>query len=241
MAGAVRPISETHLAEAAARVTPHLVEDEVLNVIQNDVLRGDHIEIKSHAREMLDKGIEAQDILQQGMISAMEVISERFKAGDVFIPEVLLSARAMNEALLVLEPYLASDKMKVSGRILMGTVRGDMHDIGKNMVITMLRGVGFEIQDMGANVATEKIVDKVSEYKPDILGLSALLTTTMLEMKRVIDALKAKGLRHPLKVMVGGAPVNEKFAKAIGADAYAADAGEAVDVAKRLMKPSTKA
>ena len=124
----------------------------------------------------------------------MEVISERFKAGDVFIPEVLLSARAMNEALLVLEPYFASDKKKVSGRILMGTVRGDMHDIGKNMVITMLRGVGFEIQDMGVNVATEKIVDKVSEYKPDILGLSALLTTTMSEMKRVIDALKAKGL-----------------------------------------------
>jgi len=241
MAGSVRPVSEAHLAEAAARVTPHLVEDEVLNVIQNDVLRGDHIEIKSHAREMLDKGIEAQDILQQGMISAMEVISERFKAGDVFIPEVLLSARAMNEALLVLEPYLAGDKKKVSGRILMGTVRGDMHDIGKNMVITMLRGVGFEIQDMGVNVATEKIVDKVSEYKPDILGLSALLTTTMSEMKRVIDALKAKGLQHTLRVMVGGAPVNEKFANAIGADAYGADAGEAVDVAKRLMKQSTKA
>lgn len=148
--------------------------------------------------------------------------------------------RAMNEALLVLEPYLASDKKKVSGRILMGTVRGDMHDIGKNMVITMLRGVGFEIQDMGVNVATEKIVDKVSEYKPDILGLSALLTTTMLEMKRVIDALKAKGLRHTLRVMVGGAPVNEKFSKAIGADAYGADAGEAVDVANRLMKRSTK-
>ncbi len=123
----------------------------------------------------------------------------------------------------------------------MGTVRGDMHDIGKNMVITMLRGVGFEIQDMGVNVATEKIVDKVSEYKPDILGLSALLTTTMLEMKRVIDALKAKGLRHTLRVMVGGAPVNEKFSKDIGADAYGADAGEAVDVAKRLMKQSAKA
>ncbi len=123
----------------------------------------------------------------------------------------------------------------------MGTVRGDMHDIGKNMVITMLRGVGFEIQDMGVNVATEKIVDKVSEYKPDILGLSALLTTTMLEMKRVIDALEAKGLRHTLRVMVGGAPANEKFATAIGADAYGADAGEAVDVAKRLMKRSTKA
>lgn len=149
--------------------------------------------------------------------------------------------RAMNEALLVLEPYLASDKRKVSGRILMGTVRGDMHDIGKNMVITMLRGVGFEIQDMGVNVATEKIVDKVSEYKPDILGLSALLTTTMLEMKRVIDALKAKGLRHTLRVMVGGAPVNEKFSKSIAADEYGADAGEAVDVAKRLMKQSTKA
>ena len=233
--GAARPISETQLAEAAARVTPHLVEDEVFKIIQEDVLTGNHIEIKGHAQEMLDKGVNAQNILQRGMISAMEVISEKFKEGDIFIPEVLLSARAMNEALLVLEPYLASEKREVSGKVLMGTIHGDMHDIGKNMVITMLRGVGFEIQDMGVNVPTERIVEKVLEYQPDILGLSALLTTTMPEMRKVIDALEAKGLRNNVKVMVGGAPVNDKYAKDIGSDGYAPDAGEAVDLAKKLM------
>ena len=234
--GAARPISETQLAEAAARVTPHLVEDEAFKIIQEDVLTGNHIEIKGHAQEMLDKGLGAKDILQCGMISAMEVISEDFKTGEIFIPEVLLSARAMNEALLVLEPYLASEKREVSGKVLIGTIHGDMHNIGKNMVITMLRGVGFEIQDMGVNVPTEKIVEQVSEYKPDILGLSALITTTMPEMRKVIDALEAKGLRNNVKVMVGGAPVNDKYAKDIGSDGYAPDAGEAVDLAKKLME-----
>ncbi|MEE9419864.1 MAG: corrinoid protein, partial [Desulfatiglandaceae bacterium] len=234
--GGARPISEAQLAEAAARVIPQLVEDEVFKVIQDDVLKGNHIEIKRHAKEMLGKGVSAKDVLHRGMISAMEVISEQFKAGDVFIPEVLLSARAMNEALLVLEPYLASEKKEVRGRVLIGTVQGDMHDIGKNMVIAMLRGVGFEIQDMGVNVPTERIVEQVSEYKPDILGLSALLTTTMPQMKKVIDALKDRGFRERVKVIIGGAPVNEKFAKAIGADGYAPDAGEAVDLVKKLVK-----
>ena len=234
--GGARPISEAQLAEAAARVIPQLVEDEVFKVIQDDVLKGNHIEIKRHAKEMLGKGMSAKDVLHRGMISAMEVISEQFKAGDVFISEVLLSARAMNEALLVLEPYLASEKKEVRGRVLIGTVQGDMHDIGKNLVIAMLRGVGFEIKDMGVNVPTERIVEQVSEYKPDILGLSALLTTTMPQMKRVIDALKDRGFRERVKVIIGGAPVNEKFAKAIGADGYAPDAGEAVDLVKKLVK-----
>jgi len=234
--GGARPISEAQLAEAAARVIPQLVEDEVFKVIQDDVLKGNHIEIKRHAKEMLGMGMSAKDVLHRGMISAMEVISEQFKAGDVFIPEVLLSARAMNEALLVLEPYLASEKKEVRGRVLIGTVQGDMHDIGKNMVIAMLRGVGFEIKDMGVNVPTERIVEQVSEYKPDILGLSALLTTTMPQMRKVIDALKDRGFRERVKVIIGGAPVNEKFAKAVGADGYAPDAGEAVDLVKKLVK-----
>jgi len=234
--GASRPISETQLAEIAERVTPQLSEDKVFKIIQDDVFMGNHKEIQRHAQEMLDRGLNAQDILHRGMISAMEVISERFKAGDVFIPEVLLSARAMNEALLILEPYLAREKKEARGRVLMGTVQGDMHDIGKNMVITMLRGVGFEIQDMGINVSTEKIVEQVSGYRPDILGLSALLTTTMPEMKKVIDLLKARGLRNAIQVMIGGAPVNEKYARDIGADGYAPDAGEAVELTKTLMK-----
>jgi 5-methyltetrahydrofolate--homocysteine methyltransferase len=234
--GAVRPVTESRLAEAAARVAPHPVEDEAFKDIQDDVLKGDHIGIKRHVQESLDRGLDARDILQRGMISAMEVIGENFSTGDVFIPEVLLSARAVNEALAILEPYLASAKGEASGKVLIGTVRGDMHDIGKNMVITMLRGVGLEIQDMGVNVATEKIVEQVSEYKPAVLGLSALLTTTMPVMRQVIDALQEAGLRNKVRVMVGGAPVNAKYAKDIGADGYAADAGEAVSLAKELMK-----
>jgi len=234
--GAYRPISEGQLVEAGARVVPQVVEDEVFKVIQDDVFKGDHIGIRRHAQEMLDKGLNAKDILQRGMISAMEVIGERFTAGDIFIPEVLLSARAMNEALSVLEPWLASEEREVSGRVLMGTVRGDMHDIGKNMVSTMLRGVGFEIRDMGVNIPTEEIIEEVEGYKPHILGLSALLTSTMPEMKGVIDALRARGVRDSIQVMVGGAPVNEKFARDIGADGYAPDAGEAVQLAKKLME-----
>ena len=234
-AGAYRPISEGQLAKAEARVMTQVLEDEIFKPIQDDVLKGNHIEIKVHTREMLDKGLNAQDILQRGMIAAMEVIGERFKAGDVFIPEMLFSARAMDEALSVLGPYLASDKKEVGGRALIGTVRGDMHDIGKNLVVTMLRGVGFEVRDMGINVPTEEIVRQAQEHKPDILGLSALLTTTMPEMKKVIDALTAKGFRDSIKVMVGGAPVNDKFARDISADGYAPDAGEAVTLAKRLM------
>jgi len=234
--GAAPAISQNQLTWAVARLAPQHVEDQTFKVIQDDVLGGDHTEIKAHAQELLDRGFDAHDILQRGMISAMELISERFRCGDVFIPEVLLSARAMNEALLVLEPHLASEKEKVIGKVLVGTVHGDMHDIGKNMVLTMLRGVGFEIQDMGVNVPTQRVVEQVSEWQPDILGLSALLTTTMPEMQKVIDLLKARGLRGSVRVMVGGAPVNEKFAKHIGADGYAPDAGEAVQLARRLME-----
>jgi len=233
--GAARPISETQMAEVAARISKELAEDEDLKVIRDDVLKGNHMEIGLHVQEMLKKGFKANDILRRGMLAAMEVVGEKFKAGEVFIPEVLLSARAMNEALRVLEPYLATEKKEASGKILIGTVWGDLHDIGKNMVITMLRGVGFEVRDMGVNVPTEQIVREVEEYKPDILGLSALLTTTMPEMKKVIDTLRDRGLRKHVKIMVGGAPVNERFAKEIGADGYAPDAGEAVSLAKSLM------
>jgi len=233
--GAVPLLSGSQLTSAVAPVTPQLFEDETFKVILEDVLKGKHVDIKRHAQEILDRGVNAQDILQRGMISAMELISERFKCGDVFIPEVLLSARAMDEALLVLEPYLTSEKEEVIGKILVGTVHGDMHDIGKNMVITMLRGVGFEIQDMGVNVPTERIVEQVSEYQPDIVGLSALLTTTMPEMKKVIDLLKTRGLRGSVRVMVGGAPVSQSWADDIGADGYSENALTAVQAAKDLL------
>ncbi len=234
--GAFRPVSGIQLKEARARVTPQLVEEELFKDVQYDVLKGSHTDIKRHVQVLLDKGIDAQDILNRGMLSTMEVIGERFKVGEVFIPEVLLSARAMNEALSVLEPHLAVAKKEAKGKVLIGTVRGDMHDIGKNMVSTMLRGVGFEVRDMGINIPMEDIVRQVAEHKPDILGLSALLTTTMPEMKKVINVLDAKELRSDVRVMVGGAPVNEKFAKDIGADGYAQNAGEAVSLAKKLLQ-----
>ena len=235
-AGAFRPVSETQLKKGAASVVREVVRDEDFQAVQEDVLSGNHQDITGHVQGLLDKGFNAKDILNRGMLSTMEVIGEKFKTGAVFIPEVLLSARAMNEALKVLEPYLAKEKKEASGKILIGTVRGDLHDIGKNMVVTMLRGVGFEVEDLGINLPVEEFVNQVEAHQPDILGMSALLTTTMPEMRKVIDALSEKGLREKVKVMVGGAPVNEKYARDIGADGYAQGAGESVDLAKKLLQ-----
>ncbi len=235
-AGAVRPLTDAQLKAAAGRVAPNAVPDEIFQAVHADVLAGNDADIQMHVQGLLERGVGAKDILNRGMLAAMEVIGGRFRDGTVFIPEVLLSARAMNAALAVLEPHLSKEKKDASGRILLGTVRGDLHDIGKNMVATMLRGVGFEVVDLGINILADDFVDKVVQHRPDILGLSALLTTTMPEMKKVIDLLVARGLRAKVKVIVGGAPVNEKFARDIGADAYGADAGSSVDLAKKLLR-----
>lgn len=236
-AGADRPLTQGQIQQAGERVTPRpAVDAEAFQGIQERVLKGDHKNIKDDVKAMLDRGFKAQDLLNRGMLSAMEIIGERFRDGSVFIPEVLLSARAVNEALTVLEPHLASVDQESSGTVMIGTVRGDLHDIGKNMVLTMLKGVGYQTIDLGVNVKTEDFIHQATEKRPDILGLSALLTTTMPEMKRVIDALKSAGLRETLKVIVGGAPVNHKFAEHIGADGYAEDAGEAISLVKQLMK-----
>lgn len=233
-AGGFRPVSREQ-TKKPVRLEAETVADDTFQAVQEAVFLGDHTGIKACVKQLLDRGVSAQNILERGMIWAMEAIGRRFKRGEVFIPEVLLSARAMNEALKVLEPHLAGERMDRGGRVLIGTVRGDLHDIGKNMVATMLRGVGFQVKDLGINVRTEEFVAEVDSYEPDILGLSALLTTTMPEMAKVIEALEARGIRGLVKVMVGGAPVNQKFARDIGADGYAQDAGEAVSLAKRLM------
>jgi len=235
-AGTFRPLSEARLEKDVQTVASEISDNEDFKLIQQDVLKGKDADIKDHVQQMLDHGFLPNDILNYGMLSTMEMIGRKFKTGEVFIPEVLLSARAMNEALKVLEPHLAKDKKEASGKLIVGTVRGDLHDIGKNMVVTMLRGVGFEVEDLGINIKVEEFVTKVAELKPDILGLSALLTTTMPEMRKIIDALTESGLRDKVKVMVGGAPVNETYARQIGADGYAADAGESVDIAKELLK-----
>lgn len=233
--GAFRPLpsSATHEAVAAAAAIERAAED--FSAVREDVVKGRHKDIAAHVKALLDKGLSAKQILDRGMLDTMQAIGVKFSAGELFIPQVLLSARAMNEGLKVLEPHLAAAKREVTGKVLVGTVRGDFHDIGKNMLVTMLRGVGFEVKDLGINLSADVFVKAVAEYRPDILGLSALLTTTMSEMGRVIEALKHGGLRDGVKVIVGGAPVNEKFARDIGADGYAADAGQAIDLAKGLM------
>ena len=222
----------------APKTTKETISDmnleKAFEQITNDVLEGEEEDILVHARELLDQGYSAPDILNKGMLPAMDVIGARFADGTVFIPEVLLSARAMNEGLKLLEPHLATSNVKRGGRVLICTVLGDLHDIGKNMVVSMMRGTGFEVIDMGVNIDTETIVSQVREHRPDILGLSALLTTTMPQMQEVIDALAKAGLRDGLKVMVGGAPVNQMYADKIGADGYAQDAGETVTWAKQL-------
>ncbi|MCX5909911.1 MAG: cobalamin-dependent protein [Deltaproteobacteria bacterium] len=192
-------------------------------------------EIQGHVQQRIDEKIAPLDILNQGLLSAMEKIGQEFKSGSLFVPEVLLAARAMNAALAVLEPHLASAGRYARGRILIGTVNGDLHDIGKNMVIIMLRGVGFEVTDLGTNVSAADFVKKAAELKPDILGMSSLLTTTMPQMKVVIEGLSKAGLRGNVKIMVGGAPVSRTFARQIGAAGYAVDAREAVEVAKELL------
>jgi methylmalonyl-CoA mutase cobalamin-binding domain/chain len=198
------------------------------------VLKGDRDVLLVEAEKMLEQGVSANDILND-MLEAMEIISPRFTDGTVFIPEVLLSARALNDTLEILEPHLGSERKESAGKVLIGTVKGDLHDIGKNMVSTMLKGVGFEIRDLGINITPEKFLEEIYNWHPDVLALSALLTTTMPQMDAVIKALEESGLRDKVKVVVGGAPVNQTFADQIGADGYSGDAGGAVALIKRLV------
>jgi len=233
--GAARPLTETALRQAAARVAPKAAGDKLFQTIQNDVLNGNEGEIKAHILELIEQGVDGKSILQKGLIAAMEIIGPKFKAGELFIPEVLLSSRAMNEGLKVLEPHLSAEQRKGAGKVVIGTVKGDLHDIGKNMVATMLRGVGFEIVDLGVDVPAGNFVKLVAQHQPNILALSALLTTTMPEMKKIIQSLVKAGIRDRVKIMIGGAPVNQKYAQEVGADGYGPDAASAVDLARALM------
>ena len=244
LAGSFRPISRERLDSAKVKTAagpvkkPGSLDPNPLAVVLSDVLAGDEKKIVGDIEELLGQGFQANDILNNGMLPAMEVIGSKFTDGTVFIPEVLLSARAMNEGLRVLEPHLASDSREEAAKIMIGTVRGDLHDIGKNMVITMLKGVGFDTIDLGVNIKVEDFVSQVAERKPDVLGLSALLTTTMPQIKDVIESLTEAGLRDKVRVIIGGAPVNQKFADEVGADGYAADAGDAVTLVKKLVSKS---
>jgi 5-methyltetrahydrofolate--homocysteine methyltransferase len=234
-AGSFRPAAVAPSTPATSAASAPALDDGIFAQVKQDVLDGNNRVIREHVLALIGRGVPANDVLERGLIAAMDVIGKAFASGEAFIPEVLLSARAMNEAVEALGPHLSSDAATGRGKVLIGTVAGDMHDIGKNMVVTMLKGVGFEVMDLGINVPRDKFVDTVAQFKPDILGLSALLTTTMMEMRNVISSLEAAKLRHTCKIIVGGAPLSENFAREIGADGFAPDAVEAVVVAKQFI------
>ena len=214
-----------------------MLEDRFLAAL----LSGNHRGVEELAREALAEGVTPEEIINTSLIPGMEVVGEKFKENEIFLPEVMLAARAVQAGLRILKPMLSGERLEIAGRVVIGTVRGDHHDIGKNLVGMMLEGAGFDLIDLGTDVAPESFVQAVREYQPDLVGLSALLTTTMPMMKATIEALASAGLRDKVRVMVGGAPVTAEFAERIGADGYAPDAGSAVELAKSLKKSLTAA
>lgn len=212
--------------------------EDYLDQIKTLVIGGKHKEIESLVERAIRDGFDLDRIVNQALIPAMDVVGKRFEEGVIFVPEMLVSAVTMKKALGLIKPLLSGSQTGSKGVILMGTVKGDLHDIGKNLVIMMLEGAGFQVIDLGVDTSVEKVVEQVRALNPQVLGLSALLTTTMPEMKRVVEELAAKGLRSTVKVMVGGAPIDATFAERIGADGYGKDAADAVQLARRLMEPS---
>ncbi len=200
------------------------------------IVAGSAVEAKQHTQAALDAGLDPSVILTEGIIAAMREVGARFEAGDYYVPDMLVAARAMQAGLTILKPLLPKGEARVAGRVVLGTVAGDLHDIGKNLVGLMLVGAGFVIRDLGTNVAPEGFVLAVREEGPDVLALSALLTTTMPAMKATIDALREAGLRDNVKVIVGGAPVTEAYAQYVGADGFAPDASRAVGLVTAMVQ-----
>ncbi len=209
--------------------------DNYFQEIREAVVNRKKDQIEELVKGAIEKGVGIDQIINDGLIVAMEMIGQKYTNGQIYIPEMLASAITMKRGLDTIKPFLKAEAIKSKGVILMGTVQGDIHDIGKNIVIMMLEGGGFQVFDLGVDVRKDKIVQQIEEIKPDLLGLSALLTTTMPGMKAVIDELEEKGLREKIKIMVGGAPVDAAFARKIGADGYGANAVEAVRLAKELI------
>ena len=209
--------------------------EPVIKEIYDSILEGSQKVTVVKVQQALDAGINPGVILNDGMVAAMAEVGRLFEEGEYFVPEMLIAARAMQNGLAVLKPHLASANVKSQGKVVAGTVKGDLHDIGKNLVCMMLEGAAFEIVDLGSDVTPEKFVEAVRSTGADVICMSALLTTTMPNMKTTIEALKTAGLRDRVKVMVGGAPLTDQYAREIGADGYAADASRAVALAKSLM------
>src|SRR6202790_5011969 len=212
-----------------------LPDDELVAQMHDDLYDGLRPEIEEAVRILLARRWTPYDVLTKALVEGMRIVGIDFRDGILFVPEVLLAANAMKAGMTILRPLLAETGVEPIGKIVIGTVKGDIHDIGKNLVSMMLEGAGFEVIDLGINNPVEKYLDALDKHKPDILGMSALLTTTMPYMKVVIDTLKERGIRNDYIVLVGGAPLNEEFGKAVGADAYCRDAAVAVETAKGLI------
>lgn len=208
---------------------------DILETIREMVVGGKFNDIEEEVQRAVDSGTDLNRLINDALISAMDIVGKRFADGDIYVPEMLVSAKTMKQGLDIIKPLLKSGEAEQRGTIVMGTVKGDLHDIGKNLVTMMMEGAGFRIIDLGVDVMIEDLIDTVKKEEVDVLGLSALLTTTMPEMRKVIEALEEAGLRNQLKVIVGGAPIDQRFADEIGADGFGADAVEAVQLAREIV------
>jgi len=207
-----------------------------VKVIMDALIAGDQEQLLGQVQSALKTGTDGKEILNDGLIKGMDIVGERMESGDMFIPEVLMCAKIMSAALDILKPHLPEGGVQSVGRVVIGTVKGDLHDIGKNLVMMMMESAGFEIFNLGVDVVPEAFINAVKENDANVVGLSALLTTTMPMMKETVDAFVESGLRDQVKILIGGAPVTQKFADEIGADGFASDAGSATKLAKQLME-----
>jgi 5-methyltetrahydrofolate--homocysteine methyltransferase len=208
---------------------------EILSTLSTEIQNGNDAAVRESTRAAIDAGIAPSEILDQALLPAMAVVGDRFRVHEIFLPDVLLAARAMHAAMALLKPLLVRDDVPPSGRVVVGTVVGDVHDIGKNLVATLLQGAGFEVIDLGTDVSPDRFVDAAVDAGAPVIGMSALLTTTMIGMRDVVDLVRARGLADTVATIVGGAPVTAEFAREIGADAWAADAPSAVDRIRTLI------
>lgn len=208
---------------------------EILDQIAKELFAGNAKAVAELTQKALSEGFSPQEILNEGMIKGMNEVGVKFKANEIYVPEVLIAARAMKAGMEILKPKLAETGVEPVGKMIIGTVKGDLHDIGKNLVAMMMEGAGFEVIDLGIDVPAEKFIQAIKEYQPQLVGMSALLTTTMIQIRENIKVFQEASIRDQVKVMIGGAPVTQKFADEVGADGYAPDAASAVDKAKELL------
>ncbi|MHB8074344.1 cobalamin-binding protein [Desulfosporosinus fructosivorans] len=203
--------------------------------LSQSVISGNLAKVKKITQALIDERVSPLDIINQGLIAGMSVVGARFKNGEMYVPEVLVAARSMTAGIELVKPLIASEDMPSAGKVLLGTVKGDLHDIGKNLVGMMLESRGYTVINAGIDVSPEKFVQAIKEHQPDVLAMSALLTTTMLHMKDTIELLKEEGIKDQVKIIIGGAPISQDFADEVGADGFAPDAASAVDLCNRLL------